>query len=206
MSETMTYTSLVADITTYAERSDDPFLAQVDRFIMMAENRLASEAKLLGFQRVVTGQLNGNTLTKPERWRKTKSFSLVIGGERHYLRERGYEYCREYWPVAATTGVPLFYADYDYNEYFLAPTPAAAYDFELIYWERPQPLSSSNQTNWTTEYAPQLLLYAAMLEAMPFLKTGERIPEFQGLYDRALAALNGEDAQRVEDATAKRGA
>ena len=204
MSESMTYDSLVTDITTYAERSDDPFLDQVPRFIMMAENRLASEAKLLGFVRVVTGSLNTTTLAKPVRWRRTKSFSILVNNERRYLRERGYEYCRTFWSVAATTDVPRFYADYDYENFFVVPTPATAYDFELSYYERPEPLSSANQTNWTTRYAPQLLLYACLLEAMPFLKTGERLAEFQGLYDRALQAINGEDAQRVEDAANKR--
>jgi hypothetical protein len=40
------------------------------------------------------------------------------------------------------------------------------------------------------------------MEAMPFLKTSERIPEFQGLYDRALQAITKEDASRIVDATA----
>lgn len=206
MSEALTYDSLVSDIETYAERSDEPFLSQIPRFIMLAENRLSSEAKPLGFLRVVNGTLNSTTLAKPDRWRRTKSFSILDGNERKYLLSREYEYCRIFWPIISATSVPRFYADYDYEHFFIVPTPATGYDFELAYYERPQPLSDANQTNWTTQYAPQLLFYACMIEAMPFLKTSERIAEFQGLYDRALSAINGEDAQRVDDNASKRSA
>jgi len=204
MTAAMTYDLLVADIETYCERDDDPFLAQVPRFIALAENRIASESKPLGFVRTVTGTLANNTMVKPSRWRLTKSFSILTGNERSFLFERSYEYCRTFAPTAGSTGAPRFYADYDYENYFIAPTPDAGYDFELQYYELPEPLSSINQTNWTTRYAPQLLLYASLMEAMPFLKTSERIPEFQGLYDRAMAAITGEDQQRTTDASETR--
>lgn len=200
MPEAMTYSSLVEDVQNYCERSDDPFVNQIPRFIMMAENRIASEAKPLGFLRVVEGNLDGNVLKKPARWRKTKSFALVNGIKRWYLMDRSYEFCRSYAPNAATAGEPRYYADYDYEHFFIAPTPDLQYYFELQYYERPAPLSEINQTNWTTQYAPQLLLYATLMEAMPFLKTSERIPEFQGLYDRALAAVSKEDMERAIDA------
>ena len=200
----MTYNSLVQDLQDYCERSDEPFENQIPRFIMLAENRIASESKPLGFLRVMGGTLNGNVLVKPVRWRKTRSFSLLIGAERKYLYERGYEFCRSYWPDSSKVDVPYYYADYDYEHFFIAPTPDLQYAFELQYYERPEPLSTVNQTNWTTQYAPQLLTYATLMEAMPFLKTSERIPEFQALYDRALAAIVKEDQSRSIDAAAFR--
>lgn len=204
MSAAMTYTSLVSDIITYCERDDDPFVTQVDRFIMMAENRLASESKLLGTLRTVTGTLTSNIFVKPSRWRKTRNMCLVVGAERRYLYQRGYEYCRSYWPDTSLTDVPLYYADVDYEHLYVAPTPNMNYLFEMQYYERPEPLSSVNQTNWNTQYAPQMLLYAALMEAMPFLKTSERIPEFQTLYERSLAAITKEDQERLVDSAAIR--
>ena len=200
--ESMTYDSLVTDIQAYAERTvDSVFVAQISRFIMMAENRIASEDKPLGFKRVVNGTFNGNTLVKPARWRLTGSISYInSANKRVYLKNREYEYLRSYSPVSSVTDAPLFYADYDYETYLFAPTPDVAYPFEIVYYERPDPLSSTNQTSWTTRYAPQLLLYASLLEAMPFLKNSERIPEFQGLYAAALAAIAKEDAARLIDA------
>jgi hypothetical protein len=200
----LTYDSLVSDIQIYAERDDQPFVDQIPRFIMLTENKLAMEVKPLGFVRIVSGTMSGNTMVKPTRWRRTKSLSILVNNARQYLYERSYEYCRQYWPDASVTGVPEYYADYDFEHFFLAGTPTANYSFELSYWERPEPLSSVNQTNWTTQYAPQLLLYGALLEAQPFLKLGERMQEFQGLYDRALMALTKEDEGRQIDNAAQR--
>lgn len=201
----MTFDSLVTDIETYCERSDQPFLDQVPRFIMMAENRIASEKKPLGLQRTVTSVFSGSQLAKPVRWRLTRSLSYVNStNQRIYLKNREYEFCRAYWPDDSLSGLPLFYADYSYEYFFFAPTPNAAYAIEVNYFERPEPLATDNQTNWTTQYAPQLILYASLIEAMPFLKTSERIPEFVELYKQAMAAITQEDTERVTDATVVR--
>lgn len=201
----MTYDSLVADIETYAERDDAPFTAQIPRFIMMAENRLASEVRGLGFQKYVTFNVSASTFAKPERWRETVSLNVTVSSERTFLQHRSYDYCRAFWPNPATTGTPRYYADYEYEHVLIVPTPSTAYAAELAYYERPAPLSSTNQENWTTQYAPQLLLYACLLEAQPFLKRPERTQEFQALYDRALQGLGIESQRRTTDRAAAKG-
>ena len=205
--EALTYDSLVSDLQLYAERSDDPFVAQIPRLIMMAENRLASEVRSLGFLRVATFSLTADvaTYTKPARWRETTQLSISTSTGTKFLKSRGYSYCKSYWPDASVTEEPMFYSDKDYEHYTIVPTPDTAYSAEMHYYERPEPLSSSNQTNWTTQYAPQLLLYATLLEAQPFLKLPERIAEFQGLYDRALQMVKAEDTARMSDTTSNRG-
>lgn len=194
--EAMNYTSLVTDVQTYSERDDAPFVAQIPRLIMMAENRLASEVRGLGLQKYVTGTMSGATLEKPSRWRETISFSVTVAGEITFMQNRTYDYCRAFNPTGAT-GVPRYYADQEYEHFYFSPVPAAAYAFELAYYERPVPLSETNETNWFTQYAPQLILYATLLEAQPFLKRPERIAEFQALYDRALQGVSQESSRRT---------
>ena len=201
MAEALTYDSLVSDIQTYAERNDTPFVTQVPRFIMLAENRLASEIKGLGFLRAasITLTIGQPIYEKPARWRETKNFSITVSGVRKFLKPRGYEYCRVFASDANANGAPSYYSDYDFEHFYIAQTPDVAYNGEVSYYERPEPLSSENQTNWTTQYAPQLLLYASLLEAQPFLKRPERIQEFQMLYDRAIAAMSQEDSMKITD-------
>jgi hypothetical protein len=81
----------------------------------------------------------------------------------------------------------------------VAPTPDAAYNFEVLYYERIQPLDATNQTNWFTIYAPQALLYGSLLQAMPFLKNDERMPMWQQQYDAIMQTLIAEDKLRVAD-------
>jgi hypothetical protein len=81
----------------------------------------------------------------------------------------------------------------------VAPTPDVAYNFEVLYYERLQPLDSSNQTNWFTVYAPQALLYGTLLQAMPFLKNDDRVQLWQALYQQSMDVLVAEDRLRVAD-------
>jgi hypothetical protein len=74
----------------------------------------------------------------------------------------------------------------------------------VLYYELPVLLDDANQTNWLTDYAPQVLLYASLLEATPFLKNDDRIPVWQQMYDRSAAMLNGEDLAKILDRSAVR--
>jgi hypothetical protein len=207
MPSAMTYTSLLEDIKVYADRDDDPFLAQRERFVMMAENRLATDIRGLGAMQIVQASLpSGNPiLAKPSRWRETVSFMVTLpDGTRKTLMPREYQYLREFWPDASLTGEPRFYSDYDFEHFFLAATPDNDYTFELVYYERPEPLSAQQQTNWYTQYAPQVLLYGALLEAQPFLKLDGRTQQFQALYDRAVQGLGNESMRRMSDITQTR--
>jgi hypothetical protein len=168
---------------------------------MLAEQVIASQIKFLGNLTVQTSAMvaNQNIVDKPARWHKTVSMNVTVAGQRYPVLLRKYEYLREYWPDPAETSVPKFYCDYDYTHWLVAPTPASAYNFEVIYYERIQPLDSSNQTNWFTIYAPQALLYGTLLQAMPFLKNDERTPLWQAQYDQIMQTLMAEDKLRMAD-------
>lgn len=198
----MTYDSLIKDVEEYAERHDEPFISQIPRFVMLAENRIASEVRGLGLLKIVQGKISGAVLNKPHRWRETASMNITSAGKRKILKQRSYEYCRTFAPDGSVTGVPRFYADYGYEHWLVVPTPATADMLEIMYYERPEPLSSENQTNWTTQYAPQLLLYAALLEAQPFLKLDGRIATFEKFYVAAVEAVGAEAVRRAFDRSA----
>ena len=197
----MTYTSLVEDISSYLERTDTATLEKIPTFIMLAEQQIALEIKFLGNLTVQESAMITGTpvIDKPARWRKTVSMNVVVAGSRQPVLLRKLEYLREYWPNATETDTPIYYADYDYTHWLVAPTPDADYSFEVLYYERVQPLDSTNQTNWFTIYAPQALLYGTLLQAMPFIKNDERIPMWKAQYDLVINTLKSEDATRIAD-------
>lgn len=197
----MTYDSLVENIQTYLERTDDATVEKIPTFIMLAEQVIASQIKFLGNLTVNTSTMvqGDPVIEKPARWHKTVSINVTVDGVRKPILLRRYEYLRQYWPDATAEDVPLYYTDYDYTHWLVAPTPDAAYSFEVLYYERVQPLDSSNQTNWFTQYAPQALLYGSLLQAMPFVKNDERIAVWQNQYDLIMQTLMAEDKLRVAD-------
>jgi hypothetical protein len=197
----MTYTNLVSDIEKYLERTDTVTIERIPTFIGLAEQVLAADLKFLGNLTVATSTMvQGEAIIdKPARWRKTVSMNVTVAGERRPVLLRKYEYLREYWPDPADTDVPLYYCDYDYTHWLIAPTPDDDYTYEVLYYERVQPLDSSNQTNWFTQYAPQALLYGSLLQAMPFLKNDDRIPMWQQQYTAIVNTLKTEDVSRIGD-------
>jgi hypothetical protein len=197
----MTYNSLVSDISSYLERTDTATLEKIPTFIMLAEQVIASEIQFLGNLNVVTSTMTPNEpiIVKPVRWYKTVSVNLTSDSKRQPVYLRKYEYLRNYWPNSALTETPLFYCDYDYTHWLVAPTPDVAYNYEVLYYERVQPLDVTNQTNWFTQYAPQAMLYGSLLQAMPFLKNDERTPMWQSQYDKIIAVLKAADVARIGD-------
>ena len=197
----MTYSSLVENIQSYLERTDTATIDKIPLFIMLAEQVIASQIKFLGNLTVNTSTMIAGTsiVQKPARWHKTVSMNITVAGVRQPVLLRKYEYIRNYWPDPALTGTPLYYCDYDYTNWLIGPTPDAAYNFEVLYYDRSQPLDSSNQTNWFTIYAPQALLYGSLLQAMPFLKNDQRLAFFQQQYDLVIATLTTEDKLRIAD-------
>jgi hypothetical protein len=201
MAYMMTYSNLVADIEKYLERTDAETIDRIPTFIGLAEQVLAADLKFLGNLTVVTSTMvQGEAIIdKPARWRKTVSMNVTVGGERKPVLLRKYEYLREYWPDPTQEDVPLFYCDYDYTHWLVAPTPDDDYAYEVLYYERVQPLDDSNQSNWFTQYAPQALLYGSLLQAMPFLKNDDRVPMWQAQYSAIVNVLKTEDVARIGD-------
>jgi hypothetical protein len=197
----MTYDSLVENIQSYLERSDQATLDKIPLFIMLAEQVIASEIKFLGNMNVVQSVMTPSNpvLQKPSRWHKTVSMNVTVAGNRQPVLLRKYEYLREYWPDDTELDLPRYYCDYNYDNWLVAPTPDAAYIFEVLYYERTQPLDSTNQTNWFTIYAPQALLYGSLLQAMPFLRNDERMPMWKAEYQAIIQTLKTEDVQRIGD-------
>lgn len=214
MATTMTFDTLQQDVQRYLERGSsaaaDPLVyAQIPRLINLAERRIARELKIQGFIAVVTMTLTPgqSVYAKPDRWRDTISINIGTGAAkttRTAVLTRSYEFLRAYWPNEAETSTPELYSDYDYDHWLFAPTPDAAYPMEVLYYELPPLLDDTQQSNWLSEYAPQLLLYGTLLEATPFLKNDERIGTWQSMYDRSAAMLNGEDLAKILDRAAVR--
>jgi hypothetical protein len=216
----MTFTSLQEDMRNYLERGttkDVIVFEQIPSLITLAEKAIATAIKVQGFLVPVTSSFVAgvSVYAKPNRWRETVSMFYGIKStpaasqknKRVPLYPRSYEYCRMYWPDASITDVenpPAFYADWDYQHWVIVPTPVETQPWEVNYYQLPPLLSDTNQTNWLTEYVPNMLLYRALLEATPFLKNDDRIPTWEKFYQEQLETVNQQDLKKVADREAVR--
>lgn len=198
----LTYDSLTSLVQQYLERKDAAVIAFIPTAIMLAEFEIAENIKTLGQMLVANSTMTTGSpiIQKPARWRKTVSMTLTTdaGGTQPILL-RKLEYLKQYWPNVSTTDTPLFYADYDFDNWYVAPTPSAAFAFQTLCYTRLQPLASDNQTNWLTQNAPNAMLFGTLKQTAPFLKDDARLAVWSQLFDTALAALKQEDQLRIGD-------
>ena len=200
----MTYDSLTSTVLQYLERQDAAVVNAIPTFITLCEFEIAQNIKTLGQMEVVDSTMNiGNpVIPKPARWRKTTSMTLSVSGQKQPMLVRKLEYLNTYAQDVTATGIPLYYADYDYDHWLVAPTPNQAYAFEALCYTRLEPLSSSNQTNWLTQNAPNAMLFGTLKQTAPFLKNDARLAVWKSMFDEALVALKTEDTLRVADRSA----
>ncbi|MEB3703243.1 hypothetical protein Bealeia2_01937 (plasmid) [Candidatus Bealeia paramacronuclearis] len=208
---TMTWHTLVGtreapgQIMTYLSTQNEQVFDQLPNFINQAEQRICREAHTIGLETYISGTLEPNqaVFNKPARWRRSLSFGIWDEQDRYrQLEFRNYELLRMWSSAIRGPAQPQFYGDYNYASLLLSPAPDQPYKFEYAYMELPVPLSDTQQTNWLTDFAPDVLLYAILLEATPFVMTDQRIPVWESAYARGIASLNQEDAARQVDRAA----
>jgi hypothetical protein len=75
----------------------------------------------------------------------------------------------------------------------LAPIPDTNYSLSLVYSAAPPFLSTSNTSNTFLTVCPDLLLYASLVEAEPYLMNDARINTWGTMFDRAMSSLTRSD-------------
>ena len=191
-----TYATLTAAIRNYTEVSDTVLTqAIIDEFIMAAEHRINIDCPMDSDRLVKEGTLvaDDNTINSPAGAlfiRGVEIFSTANTTEQGvWLEKKDQTYLSEFvgrltgtegdLTAQDVTGTPKYYAmfggatgltDSTSGGLYLAPTPDVNYRFRIYYNKMPVALSASNTTTYISNYFPQALLYACLVEAYGFLK------------------------------------
>jgi len=192
-----TYTTLKQAIQDYTENDEATFVSQLDTFIKNAEERVLKEVNLSEFRKNASANLLSGYkyIPKPADWLSTFSVSITVSGAHKFLLNKDVSLIQDYSPVPSTTGEPKYYANFDVDNFIVAPTPDAAYAVELHYFHRPASLTDtvSNPTGvtWLGTNASQALLYAALSDAYIFMKgEPDLIQTYEGRFAEAIQHLN----------------
>ena len=201
-----TYSELVTQIRDYTE-TDSNVLTDiiVNDFIEHAEKRIFRDVDLdiyRSYQYATLTQgvpfvsLPGANLGQLAFIRSAMIYDPA-DPVRYYLYQKDITFMNEYWPNRDTTAQSKYYAMWDQDTIYLAPTPNTAYNIELALNKQEDGLSSSNTSNWVSTNAPKVLLYASLSEAFKFLKGPDNMLQYyeQG-YQQALQGLQLEQQGR----------
>ena len=182
-----TYDNLVTDIRNYTEVDSNVLTAAiVNRIIEDAEFRILRDVPVDAYKKQATGNLvtGQSTINVPAQTLFVKGVQVYDStsastGTNTWLEKKDESYLQEYIPAETSRGKPKYYAmfggatgvtDTTSGRLFLAPVPDSTYTFKIHYEAVPTPLSSSNTTTYISQYFPNGLLYACLVEAYGFLK------------------------------------
>lgn len=180
----MTYDQLIALVTDEIIDVDSTFFDNIDLLMERAHLRIQHDLDLNANRVEETFNANDSTVFMPAELILVRSIRLKNG---EFLLEKDTSFLKDYWPDASQTGTPKYYGWQDDQTILLAPTPASE-EIEVQYTVRVPVLSTEQKTNWLSEYAPDLLQIALLLEAAVWTKD----PEMIALYnERYAATMNG---------------
>jgi len=139
-----TYTELKTSIKDYTENQESSFVSHLSDFIKSTEQRIFTTVDLEFFRKNVTGTTSsGNQfLAMPTDFLAAFSLSITNSSSKIFLQQKDVNYLQEFNPDGST-GIPRYYAVYDFQNFILAPTPNAAFSSELHYYYKPQSLTES---------------------------------------------------------------
>ena len=209
-----TYATLTTAIRDYTEVDSNVFTSTiVDQFIMNAEYRIAYDVPIDADRKQSASQFaqDNNSINVPAECLFVRGIQVfnstssnTIQGQ--WLERRDQTFIQEYVGELTgdsggqtgqdVTGLPKYYAMFGgatgvsgttSGAVYIAPTPDANYKF-IIHWNKlPQALSGSNTTTYISQYFPQGLLYACLVEAYSFLKgPTDMLTLYEGKYKQEL--------------------
>ena len=183
------YANLVTDIRNYTEVDSNVLTAAlINRFIEDAEFRILRDVPLDAYKKQSTGNLvtGQNTINVPAKTLFVKGVQVydstsAATGSNTYLEKKDETYLQEYVPSteSAKRGKPKYYAmfggatgvtDTTSGRLFLAPAPDSTYVFKIHYEAIPTSLVTDTSGTYISQYFPNGLLYACLVEAYGFLK------------------------------------
>lgn len=170
------YDDLQATIARYLKRTN--LTDSIQDFIALAESRLNRSLRVRQMRATYTVVPAQNLVSLPSDYQE--AIRLAYGSNRlTFVSERA---ASDSMQNCATN----LYTIAGENFWLLTNVDGKT-KLEVAYYQQIPALSDNNSSNWLLEDAPDIYLYASLLEAEPFLKNDSRIPVWR---DALTAAIN----------------
>ena len=169
-----TLATLKTAIQDYTDNTETSFVTNLPNFIKAAEERIFKNGDLEVFRKNVTTAFSSSDkfLSLPTDYLASFSLQITTSGSEDFLLQKDVNFLQEAFNASTSTGVPRFYAQFDINNFIVAPTPNSNYAVELHYYYRPASLTAGadSGTTWLSTNAPFALLFGSLVDAYLFMK------------------------------------
>lgn len=187
-----TFTGLKAAVEEYLV--DDDISAPVETFIALAEKRFLRDLRVRQLESKGSVTLIAGTeeVALPTGFLEARAVVLQSSPVRVLPFKTPTQFFEDHGSSSA--GTPAAYTIIGSNFHF-GPVPGSALTADVVFYAAPTALSATNASNAILEDAPDIYLYGALLEAMPYLGDDDRALVWVQLYDRAVDAMKKVDAR-----------
>jgi hypothetical protein len=112
----MNYTQLVQSIQDYTQNEETSFVSNIPNFVQQAEERINRSIMIPELRKNATASTTADNkyLARPSDFLAVFSLAVIDGdGDYTYLLDKDVNFIREAYPSASTTGLPLYYSQFD---------------------------------------------------------------------------------------------
>lgn len=181
------FPSLVDAVADWLARDD--LTVAISTLVQLAEIRIFDDPenplRVRHMQTTATGTPVDGVIALPADYLQIQALSVDYGGRQKALDPLSAE------GLATTATVPIGYVVVG-DEIHIAGKNGG--DYSLTYFARPPALEAANE-NWLILKAPNVYLFATLLEAAPYLKDQSSVPIWGGELQRALAGMRAADSR-----------
>ena len=185
------YATLQTTIASYLARND--LTETIPEFIRLAEDRLSRDLRIRQMLQIATTTIESTdgTVEIPADFLSMKDIHISSSNPIQTVTfQSPSNFFRN--TRALASGLPSFYTALG-SEFRFAPIGSATDKLQMLYYVNPPNMSSTVSSNLWLANTPDLLLYAALGEAEPFLMNDERLATWSAMYDRGVISLSKSD-------------
>lgn len=187
MTAITSYATLQTAFNEFAHRTD---LTAAD-FISLGELRIYRDLRVRQMETALSAAIASGVVAVPSGYVEMK-YAYVDGTPTTKLSKKDAEWIYQNYPTRSSGEKPLYIAREGEN-FIFGPFPTDTYTIKGIYYKRLAALSVSNTSNWLITDAPDLILFASLCEAAPWLQDDSRIPIWEQKYAQIKERVQKQD-------------
>ena len=184
------FTNISAKVQEWLNRQGaDPVTTNVEDFIILAQRRITRDVRIPPMEVLTTLVLTANRAPIPSAMLDVKEMIAYDGENAWDVYRSTFSKVRSKRLQLHLKGPDVFDTVADNFEFGPALSSGVAVD--LVYYQELDFISTSVATNWFSLFAPELILYGALVEASVFLKDFEQEQKYERKYTQGLDLLTG---------------
>lgn len=188
-----TYAELQTAVINRLHRAN--LTALVPDFIALGEARIYRDLRVRCMETALSSVISAGVVALPSGYIELKH-AYIDGAPTRKLQRKNPDFIYQNYPTRSSDRCPV-YISREADNFIFGPYPDSSYTVKGIYYKRLTALSDSNTTNWFTTNAPDLLLFAALVEAADHVSNDAALMKWEAKYiqvkDRVQRESDGEE-------------